>query len=124
MSPFYLPGLLLNIEYVKHDKKRKVVFRESGDNTVIEFHHGDEVIIKRINQIRMIVNHKSGYHNETPWNDTEFTIFYFTNGKRFTVTCLILSVNKIKKYFNPQIIHYKGRFRATLTYLGILFNGT
>lgn len=107
---FYFIGFKLHLGYFRNDKNKKVVVSELSitikDKTEIYSFNKDDIV--------SITNHHSGLNNRTPWNDYEFSVFKFKNGKEFIITCLILDLQTIIDTFPNSLIVKKNHFIATL----------
>lgn len=107
---FYMIGFILHFRYYQNDRNKKIML--NGSNVIIMAGAGSYHF--STDEIDSIINHHSGLHNLTPWNEYEFTEFYLRDGRKIIVTCLLLDLNTISEKFPEQILTRQNHFIANL----------
>jgi hypothetical protein len=98
---FYFWGLKLHYTYFKLDRYKSITIDEALNVTIS---NNLDINSFCLDELDCIINIHSGLQNRTPWNEYNFSIFKLKNGQKFTITCLILDLEEIEKYFPKEVI--------------------
>ena len=104
LASFSLPVFVVHIQYFIHDFQKLVEIDKKGETFKIydvakKLYYRQEDIVAATR-----VRCQTGRFF---WSHYEYITFEFRNGKRMTITSLLMPLDKIAKYINPRIMVVK-----------------
>ena len=86
---FYFVGFYQHYTFYKIDRNKTLKIE---NNTTFTLKSPKSINSFKISDIVSITIHHTGLNNKTPWNEYDFYIIKFKNGKEIVFTCLLIGL--------------------------------